>query len=47
MTRTLMISATAAALLAGVWTFNLVTYHPAGSGLNPLAPIGALATGKQ
>jgi hypothetical protein len=47
MIRTFMISATAAALLTGVWTVNLVTYHPADSGLNPLNPIVTLAAWKQ
>jgi hypothetical protein len=39
MTRTILISITAFFLIAGVWTINLVTYHPAtDQGLNPLTP---------
>jgi hypothetical protein len=39
MTRTILISITAFFLIAGAWTINLVTYHPAtDQGLNPLSP---------
>jgi len=41
MVRTVAISIAAAALFAGVWTANLVCYHPA-DGLNPLAPLSAM-----
>ena len=43
MVRTLTISFTAAALFAGVWTANLLCYHPADNGLSPLAPISTAA----
>jgi hypothetical protein len=40
MTRTILISVTAFVLIAGAWTVNLVTYHPAADrGLNPLSPV--------
>lgn len=40
MTRTIVISVTAFFLIAGVWSVNLVTYHPAtDQGLNPLSPV--------
>jgi hypothetical protein len=39
MLRTFMISAAAAVLFAGAWTVDLVRYHPANDGLNPLTPI--------
>jgi hypothetical protein len=40
MTRTILISVTAFFLIAGAWTVNLVTYHPAADqGLNPLSPV--------
>jgi hypothetical protein len=42
MLRTVLISMTAAFVFGSVWTLNLVSYHPADRGLNPLAP---LATG--
>jgi hypothetical protein len=40
MIRTAIISITASFLLFGVWTINLVSYHPA-TDLNPLAPFSA------
>jgi hypothetical protein len=46
MVRTVMISVTAAVLVAGAWTVNLVCYHPA-DGLNPLAPVSMNAAWKQ
>ncbi len=46
MVRTVMISITAAVLVAGAWTVNLVTYHPADS-LNPLAPVSITAAWRQ
>jgi hypothetical protein len=40
MTRTILISVTAFFLIAGAWTVNLVTYHPAvDQGVNPLSPV--------
>ena len=47
MTRTLLISAAATVLFAGAWTVNLICYHPAEDGLNPLAPISLHASWKQ
>ena len=38
MTRTAIISMTASFVLFGVWTVNLISYHPA-TDLNPLAPL--------
>ena len=46
MVRTLAISVTAAVLFAGVWTANLLCYHPTDDGLSPLAPI-SMATWKE
>ncbi len=46
MVRTVMISATAAVLVAGAWTVNLVCYHPA-DGLNPLAPVSITSIWRQ
>ena len=44
MTRTILISVAAFFLIAGAWTVNLVTYHPAADqGLNPLSPISLSA----
>jgi hypothetical protein len=40
MTRTILISVTVFFLIAGAWTVNLVTYHPAADqGLDPLTPV--------
>lgn len=47
MLRTFAISAVAAALFAAVWTVDLVRYHPADDGLNPLAPISLSLASKQ
>jgi hypothetical protein len=38
MIRTAIISMLASFVLVGVWTINLVSYHPAAD-LNPLAPL--------
>ena len=38
MIRTAIISMLASFVLVGVWTINLVSYHPA-TDLNPLAPL--------
>ena len=38
MIRTAIISVTASFVLFGVWTANLVSYHPA-KDLNPMAPL--------
>ena len=38
MIRTAVISMLASFLLVGVWTINLVSYHPA-TDVNPLAPL--------
>jgi hypothetical protein len=38
MIRTAIISMLASFVLVGVWTINLVSYHPA-TVLNPLAPL--------
>src|SRR5215471_6173757 len=38
MIRTAIISMTASFVLFGVWTVNLISYHPA-TDLNPLAPL--------
>ena len=38
MIRTAIISVAASFVLFGVWTVNLVSYHPAND-LNPLAPL--------
>ena len=40
MIRTAIISVLASFVLVGVWTINLVNYHPA-TDLNPLAPLSA------
>ena len=47
MLRTLMISVTAVFLAAGVWTVNLVCYHPVEAGLNPLNPLSTTAAWKE
>ncbi|MGA7389382.1 MAG: hypothetical protein WBW99_15860 [Pseudolabrys sp.] len=39
MIRTAIISVIASFVLVGVWTANLVSYHPA-TDLDPLAPLG-------
>jgi hypothetical protein len=39
MIRTTIISVIALFVVVGVWTVNLVSYHPA-TDLNPLAPFG-------
>jgi hypothetical protein len=36
---TITISLTFFSIIVGVWTANLVCYHPQSNGLNPLAPI--------
>jgi hypothetical protein len=38
MIRTAIISMVASLILVGIWTINLVSYHPA-TDLNPLAPL--------
>ena len=38
MIRTAIISMVASLILVGIWTANLVSYHPA-TDLNPLAPL--------
>ena len=38
MIRTAIISMVASLVLVGIWTVNLVSYHPA-TDLNPLAPL--------
>ncbi len=46
MTRTILISVAAFVLIAGVWTVNLVTYHPSpDQGLNPLTPVNMTVGG--
>lgn len=39
MTRTIVISVAAFVLIASAWTINLVSYHPADQGVNPLSPV--------